>query len=203
MKLAERTNALMAVVEDHRRKRCVALLEPAHEEAHTQLIAVLDDAHRRVRTALAEERARLNAEVGAAEAALATERRLVAQRQAAHTLERGWRQLRDLLIKRWLDPLQRQRWVTSQLLRAADALAGRGDTWQVAYEAAWTESERAAVQHAFSRRGVKLQCEPRRTLVAGLIVTCGHNVLDASLDGLLADRLAIEGRLLQLMQDRQ
>jgi hypothetical protein len=203
MKLAERTDALLAVVEDHRRKRCAALLEPAYEEAHNQLIAALDDAHRRVRTALAEERARLNAEVGAVEAALATERRLVAQRQAVHTLERGWRLLRELLLERWLDPLQRQRWVMSQLMRAADALSGRGDTWQVAYAAAWTDSERAAVQQAFSRRGVNLQCAPRRTLVAGLIVTCGHNVLDASLDGLLADQLAIEGRLLQLMQAPQ
>lgn len=203
MKLAERTDALLAVVDDHRRKRCAALLEPAQEQAHNQLIAALDDAHRRVRTALAEERARLKSEVGAVEAALATERRLVAQRQAVHTLQRGWRLLREFLLERWLDPLQRQRWVTSQLERAADALAGRGDTWQVAYDTHWTDSERAAVQQAFSQRGVNLQCEPRETLVAGLVVTCGHNVLDASLDGLLADRLAIEGRLLQLMQDRQ
>lgn len=203
MNLAERTDALLAVVDDHWRKRCASLLEPAYEEAHNQLVVALDDSHRRVRTALSEERARLNAEVGAVEAALATERRLVSQRQAVHTLQRGWRLLRELLIARWLDPLHRQRWVTSQLQRAADALAGRGENWHVAYEAAWTDSERAAVQQAYRHRGVNLQCEPRERLVAGLVVTCGHNVLDASLDGLLADRMAIEGRLLQLMQDRQ
>jgi hypothetical protein len=38
-------------------------------------------------------------------------------------------------------------------------------------------------------------------LAAGVVVVCGHNVLDASLDGLLADRAGIEGRLLQRLED--
>jgi hypothetical protein len=39
-------------------------------------------------------------------------------------------------------------------------------------------------------------------IAAGFVVTCGHNVLDASLDGLLADRPALEGRLLQGLEER-
>jgi hypothetical protein len=202
MKLAERTDALLVVVEDHRRQRCAALLEPARVEAQAQLRAALEDAHRRVRTALAEERSRFKTEVGAVEAALATERRLVAQHHAVRTLQTGWQLLRESLVERWRDAGQRERWVAAHLQRAAAALAGRGDTWQVAFEPGWTAAEREAARRRLELRGVTLQCEPNAALIAGIVISCGHNVLDASLDGLLADRPAIEGRLLQLMQER-
>jgi hypothetical protein len=42
--------------------------------------------------------------------------------------------------------------------------------------------------------------EPDADLHAGIRVECGLNLLDASFDGLLADRALIEGRLLHYLE---
>jgi hypothetical protein len=40
-------------------------------------------------------------------------------------------------------------------------------------------------------------------IVAGFRIVGGHNVLDATIDGLLADRTQLEGRLLQHLQQQE
>jgi F0F1-type ATP synthase membrane subunit b/b' len=200
MNLAERTSALLATLEQYRVERCAALLEPAHAEARSIIKAALADARRRVTTAIDEERRRLRREVGAVEASLATERRQIAQQRAVRQLGRAWTALRDALVARWADPATRRRWIDAHLNRAFECL-DCGTQWRVAYHEAWTAAERKQFAELLRARGVTAVFEPDARLAAGFIITCGHNVLDASLGGLLADRAAIEGRLLQHLEE--
>ena len=200
MTLAERTAALIATVEQYRAERCAALLEPARAEARTIVKGALGDARRRVTTAIDEERKRMRRDVGAVEASLATERRLVAQQRAVRQLGRAWTALRAALTKRWSEPAARAAWVDAHLARAIECLAHDAE-WRIRHHAAWQDDERRAAAEALRSRGIQAVFETDPALVAGFVVSCGHNVLDASLDGLLADRAGIEGRLLQRLED--
>ena len=200
MTLAARAMALIATVDQYRAERCAELLEPALAEARTIVRSALSDARRRVTTAIDEERKRLRRDVSAVEASLSTERRLVAQQRAVRQLGRAWTALRAALVSRWSDPVARGAWVGVHLARAIECLAHDAE-WRIRYHAAWQDDERRTAADTLRARGIQAAFEPDPVLAAGFIVTCGHNVLDASLDGLLADRAGIEGRLLQGMED--
>lgn len=200
MTLAERTSALIATVEQYRAERCAELLQPAVAEARTIVKGALSDARRRVTTAIDEERTRLRRDVGAVEASLATERRLVAQQRAVRQLGRAWTSLRTALTKRWSEPAARRGWVEAHLDRAIACLAHDAE-WRIRHHAAWHDDERRAASASLRTRGIGVAFEHDPALAAGFVVTCGHNVLDASLDGLLADRAGIEGSLLQRLED--
>jgi hypothetical protein len=127
MNLQERTQALLAVVDEYRRRRCAELLEPADAQARAIVRDALAEARRRVRTAIAEERQRVAAEVAAAEARLATERRLAAQRRATRMLALAWDRLRDELLRRWRDPDSRALGPVASGARTAGAARDRLD----------------------------------------------------------------------------
>lgn len=200
MKLADRTRALIDAVEQYRGERCIALLEPARAEARTIARSALADARRRVTTAIDEERKRLRREVGAVQASLATDRRLVAQRRAVRQLGHAWTALRAALEARWADPATRRLWVASHLARGIACLASDAE-WRIRHNAAWHEDERRVALLDLQARGIRVVAETDPAIAAGFVVTCGHNVLDATLDGLVADRAAIEGRLLQALEE--
>lgn len=204
MNLEQRTAALLAVVADYRAQRCAELLDPAHAQARALVTAALREARRRVRTAIGEERKRLAAAVADAAAQLATERRLVSQRRAAERLTLGWTALRAALQARWREPATRQAWAAAHLarvhhvLRTADPAAG----WTLTGPADWPRDEQARVVQALRGHGADtVACATDPLLAAGFRVQAGHNVLDATLDGLLADRAAVQGRLLQLIEE--
>lgn len=199
MNLQQRTQALLAVVQDWRSRRCAELLEPAEAQAREIVRGALVEARRRVRTAIAEERGRMAAALAAAEARLATERRLAAQRRAMRRLAQAWERLRAALQARWRAPATRARWVEAHLARALQALPGNG--WTILCAPDWPEAEREAALRRLAGEGASdVRIESDATIAAGFRVRAGHNVLDATLDGLLADRAAIEGRLLDLLE---
>jgi flagellar biosynthesis/type III secretory pathway protein FliH len=201
MNLEQRTQALLAVVEEFRRRRCAELLGPAEAQAREIVRGALAEARRRVHTAIAEERARIAAEVAAAQARLATERRLAAQRHATQLLAQAWDRLREALAARWRAPATRARWVEAHLARAMRALPA--GAWTIRCAPDWPAAERDAALRWLAdegRRDVRIESDP--TIAAGFRVHAGHNVLDATRDGLLADRAAIEGQLLELIEER-
>jgi hypothetical protein len=201
MNLAQRTQALLAVVERYRADRCVAVLEPADAEARRLLRTALADGRRRVATAIAEERKRLASVIGALEAALQTERRLCAQRHEVHLLARAWQSLQIALAARWIDPEGRQRWVETHLARARAAFARNPGRWLIRHHGAWTADEQQAAAARLKREAIDAEFVEDAQIGAGFVVVRGNNVLDASLEGLLADRAVLEGRLLQLLEE--
>lgn len=199
MNLERRTEALLALVEQYRERRRQELLNPANAEAGETLRAALAEARRRVSTAIAEERRRYAVETGAIEAALATDRRLAGQRHAVRLLEAAQHELRQRLIAQWIDPRGRSRWTTTHLRRALAAVP-RDAPWRIEHHPAWSGGERAAGADALRNGGVAdLRFVADPGIAAGLRVISGHNVLDATIAGLLADRAQLEGRLLHYL----
>jgi hypothetical protein len=196
MNLEQRTAALLALIEQHRQQRGQELMTPAREEARAIVRAALAEARQRVRRAIDEERKRRAAAIGRAEAALATELRQSRQRRAVHLLESAWPTLRSRLQEQWSAPGSRRRWITAHLGRAISAMPA-SLRWRIEHAPAWTAEDGAMAASLLGAAGVadfELLTDAR--IGAGLRVTAGRNVVDATLEGLLADRARIEGRLL-------
>jgi hypothetical protein len=201
MNLERRTAALLDLVEQYRARRFAELLEPARAEAHQAVHAALAEARRRVHTAIVEERKRYALEVGAVEAALATDRRLAHQRHAVRLLEVAWRELRARLVARWDAADTRAHWVRAYLKRALRAVPCSAEGWRIETHPAWTEAERTYWTGQLRIDGVAAaRFELAPAISAGFRVVSGNNVLDATLEGLLADRAQLEGRLLHHLQ---
>jgi hypothetical protein len=213
--LEQRTAALLALVEDYRARRCAELIEPAQEQARAILRTARAEGRRRVHTTIAEARARLAAEVGAAQARLATERRLAEQRRAVQVLQQGWTALRQQLGARWRDDGARRQWLDAHLARALRVLtpdrpptAGRPGAdrdaaapWQIEFAPDWPQDERQEFAARLAAASVAaVNWLPRPEIEGGVRIRAGANVVDATIDGLLADRAAIEGRLLDLLR---
>jgi hypothetical protein len=203
MNLQQRTSALLDLVEQYKARRCAELLNPARAEARATIRTALAEARRRVSTAIAEERKRRALEVGAVEAALATDRRLAAQRHAVQLLAGAWRDLRARLVARWTAAPTRTQWIDAHLQRALQAVPPTSG-WRIEYQALWTESERMREQERLRAGGVtEVRFVEAPDITSGFRIVGGHNVLDATLDGLLADRTQLEGRLLQHLQQEE
>lgn len=199
MNTAERTRALLALVDEYRDRKRAELLGRAREEARATAVEAFRLARSRVHEAIAAERKRDAAAVAAAEAQLHTRRRLAHQAREAALAEAGWQRLRSALSARWGEPAARRRWAETHLERAS-AVLPRG-AWEVRHAPGWPEAERRAIAARVAQRDgptVAFVAEP--SIPAGFRVRAGYNTLDATLDGLLADRKAIEGRLLHRLE---
>jgi hypothetical protein len=199
MNTAERTHALLALVDEYREAKRAELLGSARAEARGAALEASRLARSRVHEAISAERKRYAASVAAAEAQLHTRRRLAHQAREAAMVAAGWQRLRDALMARWADPGGRKRWAETHLERTL-AVLPRND-WEVRHAPGWPEAERRAFAARLAAQGaptVAFVAEP--SILAGFRVRAGHNTLDATLDGLLADRKSIEGRLLHRLE---
>ena len=177
-----RIGALLATIEEYRRARCDEYLAAARAK---------------VRAVLTEERERLESEVASRQARLQTERRLAQQRGVSALLGEAWPLLRSALEEAWGTPASRLRWASRHLALAAGLLPGRG--WRVCHASGLSGEERARLAHALEAGDIEWVEAP--ALRAGLVIEAGRNFLDASLDGVLAERQALESRLLVLLED--
>ncbi|HSD53651.1 MAG TPA: hypothetical protein VLC47_05770 [Burkholderiales bacterium] len=199
MNTEERARALLALVDEYRDSKSGEILDAAREDARAVVAQAFRLARSRVHEALVEERKRYEAAVAGAEARLRTRRRLAHQGREAAMLADGWRLLPDALRERWHSAAGRRRWAETHLGRGLATLPRT--EWEIAHARGWTQDERqAAAGWLGAHGGPELAFAEDASLGAGFRVSAGHNTLDATLEGLLADRRAIEGRLLHHLE---
>jgi hypothetical protein len=191
--------ALLTLLEDDRQRQCEALIADAQARAGSVLRQAQVDARTRMRAAFAAERQRLDEQLKAAAARLQTEHRLSEQERRAQLLSLAWDMLPEALLQRWQDPDRRTKWV-AQAIDSAQRLLPH-DSWSLRVAPGWPAHEREqALQSVAGRLGAMPDCSEAADLQAGLLITAGGNRLDATLGGLLADRGAIEARLLDHLE---
>lgn len=198
MKLEERQRGLLKLVEQYRERECARILEAARAEAK----ALIADAFHKERAFLhgrvVAERSRAQARIHAAHAERATRERWSSERASISLLSVAWPRLRAKMQERWNDAAGRRMWAESYLRQALRALPkGR---WEIRHASEWGETERRELAAQLTER----LAEPPRfetdgRIAAGLVIACEGAVLDASLDGLLRDRVRLEARLLALL----
>ena len=194
--LERATQGLLDLVESDRARQCDRLLGEAHERARSLRADARTAARARMRQVFAEQRARRDERLAAAEARLATERRRHEQQRLAAWLRLASDALPSALRALWREDQARSAWACAVL--AAARLRLPPGAWRIAHAADWPEEERAQVLHGAVPESTPCTADPR--IAAGLKVVCGGIVLDGTLEGLLADRSDFEARLLQHLE---
>lgn len=197
MTVAATERALLAVVEADRTRRVDAIMGEADARAR----AILEEAHaraqREVRDAFLATRLRTEERLIALRARLATARRLNEQRRAADILSAEWASLPDALRARWRRTDTRRRWARHAARSALARLPRSG--WHIEHPADWPEAERVALAaDLLGELDAAPSFAPDGGIEAGLRIHAAHNVVHATFEGLLADRVAIGARLLAL-----
>lgn len=202
MSLGQRTLDLLKIAEDYRADHCRSLLAQAAEDSRAILKAAHLRARHDLRTMLAPEQEQLAAEIAVAESKLITLRRLDAQKQVASILRQAWPSLTQALRARWDTPSGRADWVAHHFAVALKALPAKA--WIVQHPEDWPAMEREWANRWLQAHGIEgAGFDADVKMSAGIRIICGLNVLDATLDGLLADGAQIEGRLLHYLAEER
>jgi hypothetical protein len=199
--LVERqAQALLDLIEADRERRCAQALDEAHARAAAQLAQARAEARSRMRQLFAEQRQRRHLAITAAQARLATQRRLHEQQHTAALLRLAWQQLPAELHALWRQPAARTAWVNKVLAAAREHMLPGG--WRIVHAADWpAEERRVPADRLAGAAAVAPVFEADATVGAGLKVVAGANVIDGTLAALLADRADIEARLLRRLEN--
>ncbi len=203
MTAADREQALIAVVDTYRARECERLKEDAVAEATRLLHEARQEARRRVHRAAVRERDQATVRIRAAQAELDTRRREHEQRLGWALLQAARGSLEDALRQYWLNEDTRRQWIEAAVERAFTSLPP--GHWRLRHPSDWSDVERSVIDSALASRGVEqpVDFQEDATLRAGLVISSGGTLLDSSLAGLLADKVAIEARFLALMSGEQ
>lgn len=200
MNLESQTRALLDLVEADRARRVAQILGDANRHAAALRAQAHAEARARMRQAFAQQRAMRRERIAAAQARLATQRRLHEQQRTAALLRLAWDRLPGELLALWRAAPSRAAWV-AMVLESARARLPRG-AWRIVHAADWPMAEQqAAAQALQTDADVQPMFEPDARVDAGLKVTAGGNLIDGTLGGLIADRSEFESRLLRLLED--
>jgi hypothetical protein len=191
--------ALLDLVESDRAQKCEAILSAARGRADGIIRLAYGDARARMHAAFREERERHDARVRAARANLQTKRRHALQRRAAALLAAAWVRLPEELVRRWHMATTRQAWVAAVVANAQTLLPRCA--WRIVHAPDWPAAERESLTTELATAlGSTPVCEASEGIRAGLKISGNGNVVDGTLEGLLADRSEIGGRLLQILE---
>lgn len=199
MNVDAQAQALLDLVEADRACQIERIVADAKGRAAALRAQARADSRQRMRQAFAEQRALQREQVAAAQARLATKRRLHEQQRTAATLRLAWDRFPGELLCLWRDATTRRCWV-SKVLESARPLM-QGGAWHIAHAIDWPVAEQlAAVQALQCDADAAPAFEPDARISAGLKIVAAGNVIDGTLDGLLADRSELESRLLHLLE---
>jgi hypothetical protein len=187
--------ALLDLVETERGRRCEEIRARARTEAASVIAQAHADARAAMRRTFAEARERRMSRIAAANADLATRARIAEQHRLAALLADAWKGLPAALAARWRDPPSRRRWVDYVASLARNRLP-RG-AWRIVHAPDWPAPERDALAAALDAPPTFTADSGHR---AGLAIACSSNVIDGTLEGLLADRDDIGAQLLLEVQ---
>lgn len=186
---------LLEELRQDERGRCRELIEAARVEAAALVRQARHGATGRMHGAVQQERSRISRSLQKAGAQLQTHARRRHQARAMQLIKESWSPLRDSLRRRWSAPASRRLWCDALITEALGRL-GPG-AWQVEHPAGWDPAELGeALGDVSGRTGGRPAFVARDEIQAGLRICAGSACLDGTIEGLLADRADVEGRLL-------
>jgi hypothetical protein len=200
MSTASQAQALLDLVAAWRDQECSRVAEAATQEAHRLRQEALVAARQQVHAAIEAARHQEAHAQQMRQAEQAQQKRQRRQQEECRQLAAGMDLLRRDLLARWQHQPARAQWLQMARQQAAAILFHQH--WQVEHPAAWAEDEQAAFARAIEAEG---QGSPRfipcQELAGGVRICAGGACLDATVEGLLRDRGAIEAQLMALLQE--
>lgn len=199
MSVELQTRALLDLVEADRARQCTQILGEATARAKALRTQAQAEAGGRMRQAFESQRHLSRQRLAAAQAQLATSRRLHAQQRTASLLHLAWQQLPAALQTRWQQADARAAWVAG-VLASAQARLPRGP-WRIVHAPDWPQAEQQALAPTLAAaNGAAPVFEADAGIAAGLKIAINGNVIDGTLSGLLGDRAMVDARLLHHLE---
>jgi len=197
--IEQQAHALLDLVEADRASKCAKILDEANSRASAVRAQARSEARARVRQAFAEQRLLQRERIAAAQARLATHRRLHEQKRSAELLRLAREQLPGELLALWRQPATRAAWVEHVLALARSRMPP--GVWRIVHAPDWPVAEQQTLAQALvAGSGARPQFDADASIAAGLKVVVDGNVIDGTLTGLLADRAESEARLLRHLE---
>ena len=199
MNVEQQTGALLALVEADRERQCAQIMAPAQAQAESLGSHARAEALTQLRNAFAQQRSRRHDALAAAQAKLATQRRLNKQQRNASLLQQAWARLPDELLAAWIQPDSRVAWV-AKVVATARAHLPPGD-WGIVHAPDWPVDEQQTTASSVTASAVGAPwLKADAAIRAGIKIVSGGNVIDGTLTGLLTDRGEFESQLLRLLE---
>jgi vacuolar-type H+-ATPase subunit E/Vma4 len=189
--LALQVEALLQSVTRDSEQRCTALRVAADSQARQITAAARGEALANVRTAIAQERSRIEQELRQAEASAELEARRHEQRQSQALLTDMWAAIAGVLQTRWRNPMQRRAWLDAALAEAGALLAGRD--WSIEHGAGLPDRERGELELLARQHGSgAVEWRLDASAHAGVRIRAERVCIDATVPGLLVQRDEVE-----------
>lgn len=193
--LALQVESILANLRHLQEERSGRLLRQAESQARELKRSARRKLLKQGREAVRDERARRARALRMAEHRLRAEAGDRMQARYAAVLREGWPALVTELERRWSDSTARARWCDAIVARALGAF---GQTaWTIEHPPSWTDADSERLDRALRALDVPpATFHLDESATAGVRVRNGTACLDGTIDGLLAERTRVEGRLL-------
>ncbi len=187
-------DALLDEIERQTGGECSAVAAAADSEAHDIVARAREAARRHVHDALAELRSEGARRLSQARAQADTDARRRAQQRAGEIVRRAWPLLMEALAARWRDPVARAAWIGGAGRQARERL--RFSQWNVERPDEWSAEEQGTFCTSLNADVCNVTFIVDPALTAGIRIKTANLTLDATPEGLLADRADIAAQLL-------
>lgn len=188
-----------SIVSELRRQqslRCQELVRHAEAEAKRLLRDSRRKLYQRGREAVQEERRRREKALQQARHRIRAAEGERTRQQYAELLEAAWPELIDTLRQRWADGASRESWCRKLFAEGRRAF-GTTTPWTIEHPADWTAHDARLLGTLLADASAPdpdYRLDP--DIAGGLRIRSATGSLDGTVEGLLADRRLVEGRLL-------
>jgi len=186
---------LLGVVAENREQRCADI----RDDALTQASEILRQAHQHNRASMHRHiialREKYRLRVTAAQARNETRIRKQHHMKDRAVLDTAWPMLHQAIAALWEQPQSRRAWMDAAISIAASTLLEHD--WHIEHPRALDEEDREWLQQRRDHNGSsQFTLAANEGIAAGIRIIAHGTIVDATLQGLLQHRQAIEARLL-------
>jgi hypothetical protein len=189
-------SALLEHIDDMRDQECESIRNEAQRTGRQLLRAARREAADRVQATITNMREENEKRLLAARAAGEERLRRARYRLARELLDGVWQDLGSAVHRRWRSREGRREWVGSALRQCSDRILGL--QWMLHHPPEWDPEEASdlIVTARGTVSGLVVEFQSDGQLEAGVCISCGDVLVDATPDAILSRRPQIEGFLL-------
>ncbi len=186
---------LLGVVVENREKRCLELRENAQQQANEIIRQAYSKGRVRMHYHIEALREKYRLRVTAATARNQTLLRRQHQKEDRAILDIAWPLLREAILALWNEPVARHRWLDAAIASASTELREHG--WRIEHPPGLGGEDIKKINQSCSRdEGKGPELSAADDIKAGIRIIAGGTVVDATLEGLLQQKTAIEARII-------
>jgi len=186
---------LLGVVVESREKRC----QQVRDDAHQQAAEIIKQAYSKGRTRMHHHiealREKYRSRVSSANARNQTLLRKQHHKEERAILDVAWPQLREAMLALWKDPDSRRTWLEAAIASASSRL--KQQDWHIEHPQDLSEADVKWIEHMhIDGKGRAARLVASGDIDAGIRIIVNGTVIDATLEGLLKQKTAIEATLI-------